>query len=93
LRITSASRSSDGARFGVSAVSWIAVRSSDWLGPMDAPSRSCASAIWMEFNRVVPSSSRLSISAWVPSRSCGSAAAPASNSTATRVTGTAARRA
>ena len=69
------------------------LRSMVWKAATWAPRRSWASAIWTEVRLVVPLVIRFSSRAWVPSALAGSAAMPASNSTATRVVGTVVERA
>ncbi len=91
-RTTSASRASDGARLADSAVIDTALLSTPGPAPMTAPSRSCASAIWVASRVWVPSSSRASISDWVPGRSRASAAVPASKFRLIATLGTLVRR-
>ena len=89
--VTSAIRSSEGAKFGESAFSSIYERSAPLLVLTSAPSRSSASAICCEDFDAVPSSSR-SIAIDARPRASGlSDADPASNASATCVTGTAVR--
>ena len=93
LRTTSASRSSEAARFGFSAETVTVVLSIDALSPMLAPSRSCSSAMPIESRVGVPSSISDRYNASVPSFALSSAALPASKLTATSTVGTALRRA
>ncbi len=60
---------------------------------IEAPSRSCSSAILIELRLLVPSSSSAVTRPAVPSFALSSAALPASKATDTRTTGTVARRA
>ena len=88
---TSASRATDGCRFGVTAESWTTERSIEAPVEMLAPRASWASASWVAFRVRVPSSIRSSIRLCRPSFDASSAARPASKSMAILVAGTASR--
>ncbi|MNX89043.1 hypothetical protein D3C86_1210400 [compost metagenome] len=93
LRTTSDSRVSEGARLVLTVDRLAVVRSIEEPTVTLAPRRSCASARALESRVVVPSCMTFSIRLSAPRRSARSAATPASNSSATRVTGTVAERA
>ncbi|MFO1254497.1 MAG: hypothetical protein U1E37_02375 [Sphingomonadaceae bacterium] len=63
-----------GLEVGVSALSVTAELSTPAPAPIEAPSRSCSSAIWVALRFSVPSSSSDIISDWVPGPSWASAA-------------------